>query len=258
MLYFFLIFASLNVFANSFIIESKSFDGETSYGHGFFLKDGLILTSYHVVANSDDIKIQTTHKFYNAEILGFDEVRDIALLQSDVLLPKFYNISQCEKNDSGIVLHSSGSIFGKVIAEDEINLIINANVKRGHSGSPFIANEKVCGVLTGFAKNTGNAIVAKISDDLILKFKQGMKLKRKDLKIYVANLTKENARLLNFDLKNIPKGVLVTNSENKEIKEWEVITKINEKSTPTVDEFLEVVSKIYENDEVRIEKFSNI
>jgi S1-C subfamily serine protease len=169
----------------------------------------------------------------------------------------FYTIASCKNQASGTLVTTLGKIVGNVERHEKLNLIANIRGKIGYSGAPFVVKNGVCGILTGFEKATGDAIIAHISHTVFQKLHKGKKVRKKDLKIYITDLTKENARMLNIDLKNIPRGILVTQSENKHIAEWDIITHINGVSTSTVEEFLEVVSKIYQNEEMTIEKITN-
>ena len=46
--------------------------------------DGYIITNYHVIENSSEVIVTTNNnKEYEAEIIGFDEVTDIAVLKID-------------------------------------------------------------------------------------------------------------------------------------------------------------------------------
>jgi serine protease Do len=54
-------------------------------GSGFILTaDGYIVTNYHVVEDSDKIKVTTyDDTTYDAELIGYDEINDIAVLKID-------------------------------------------------------------------------------------------------------------------------------------------------------------------------------
>ena len=256
MFYLLCICISFFSFANSFIIEAKN-ENDTSLGHGFFIERNLIATSYHVVENSTEITFSIDGTKHDAQLLGYDQVLDIAILTTQHKTMDFYAIAGCKNESSGTLVTALDKIFGDIEDDNTLNLIVNIRGKVGYSGAPFVVKNGVCGILTGFKKAEGSAIIAKISNTLLRKLQKGKKIRKKDLKIYITELTKENARLLNLDLKNIPRGILVTQSENKKIKEWDIITHINGNSTPTVEEFLEVVSKIYQNEEVTLEKITN-
>ena len=256
MFYLLCICISFISLANSFIIEGKN-ENDTSLGHGFFIERNLIATSYHVVENATDVTFSIDGTKHDAQLLGYDQVLDIAILKTQRKTMDFYTIASCKNQSSGTLVTALNKIVGDIEKNERFGLIVNINGKIGYSGAPFVVKNAVCGILTGFEKETGDAIIAKVSKDLVKNLKKGKKIRKKDLKIYITDLTKENARLLNFDLKNIPRGILVTQSANKKIKEWDIITHINGTATPTVEEFLEVVNKIYQNQEVTLEKITN-
>lgn len=65
------------------LIEAATSEG-TAYGTGMVLTaDGKVLTNYHVVAGTTKVlvTIATTGDSYEATVLGFDQTRDVALLQ---------------------------------------------------------------------------------------------------------------------------------------------------------------------------------
>ncbi|MDR1768560.1 MAG: trypsin-like peptidase domain-containing protein [Propionibacteriaceae bacterium] len=66
-------------------IEGATTSG-TAYGTGMVLSsDGKVLTNYHVVAGTTKLSVEVvdTAKDYDAKVLGFDQERDVALLQLD-------------------------------------------------------------------------------------------------------------------------------------------------------------------------------
>lgn len=65
------------------LIEAETSEGVAA-GSGMLLtEDGKVLTNYHVVAGSDvvSITIADTADVYRATVLGFDQTKDVALLQ---------------------------------------------------------------------------------------------------------------------------------------------------------------------------------
>lgn len=65
------------------LIEAATAEG-TAYGTGMVLSpDGKVLTNYHVVAGTTKVvvTIATTGDSYAATVLGFDQTKDVALLQ---------------------------------------------------------------------------------------------------------------------------------------------------------------------------------
>lgn len=255
-IFFAFLFFAFSSLGSSVVIIAEN-DSEKSYGNAFFLQNGIIVTSYHTVESASSIKIFVAENNYNARIVGFDEVLDVVVLQSEVIMQKFYNIAECKIEDSGKIAHFSGVVLGKIISGNEKTFITNAKGKKGYSGAPFVLNDSsACGVLTGFEKDTGNAIFSHISEDLVESFSNGQNFMKKNLKIYITNLTIEDARFLNVNLEEQLKGVLVTKSENRIIKEWDIITHVNGVATPTVDEFLQAIGTIYASEKAKIQMIS--
>ncbi len=60
-------------------------DGDSCCGSGFILtEDGYIVTNYHVVKNSTSLCVTTyNHSYYSAELVGYVESEDIAVLKID-------------------------------------------------------------------------------------------------------------------------------------------------------------------------------
>lgn len=54
----------------------------TGLGTGFIISDeGHICTNHHVIAGMDKVMVKVDGKEYRAEVVGSDEVSDIALLK---------------------------------------------------------------------------------------------------------------------------------------------------------------------------------
>lgn len=54
---------------------------QSSLGTGFLMKDGVILTNYHVIADAQRIEVFDGTNSWNADILGIDPLLDIAVLK---------------------------------------------------------------------------------------------------------------------------------------------------------------------------------
>lgn len=251
-LLFLLYLLPLCAFAKPFLIEARH-KGEVSYGSGFFINNkGIALTSYHVVENADGITIILDGKKYDGDIAGYDEVLDIAALKVFSVERDFYIVDECLPDNDGYIISVDGEIKAGIIAEDTRSLILRAKVRHGYSGSPFVVAGSACGILTGFHKKTGDAIVAKINANKINDITLGKIFKRKDLQIYITDLTKSEMRSLNLDLKQKPHGILVTYSDNNLLRIWDIITKINGREIYNTDDFLVELGTIYENESTEI------
>lgn len=91
---------------------------------------GHILTNYHVVDNAELIRVHLQDgRQFNAEVLGLDEVTDLALLKIDATnLPTIPQDSELEAQVGDIVLAIGNPLnFGQTITQG----IISATEKRG-------------------------------------------------------------------------------------------------------------------------------
>lgn len=75
------------------LIEDKvkgvvSVGTESAGGSGFFIANRYVATNYHVVQGAQKIAVLTYDKqIFNAQLIGFDSLRDIALLKIDASYP---------------------------------------------------------------------------------------------------------------------------------------------------------------------------
>ena len=148
-------------------------------GSGFALKDGYIVTNYHVIEGAKSIQIQGikgdfTIK-YNAEVIATDKFNDLALLKvSDSIFAGFgtipYNVktSVSDVGEDIFVLGypltstmgdeiklTTGVISSKTGFQGDVSLYqISAPIQPGNSGGPLFDNK---GNLVGIvnAKHTG-------------------------------------------------------------------------------------------------------
>ena len=156
-------------------------------GTGFALKDGYILTNYHVVEKAKSIRIHGVNGKYenpfNAIIISYDKVNDLALLRIDDPLfngfglpPYALRSSVAEVGEEVFVLGyplvqymgneiklTSGLISSKSGYQGDISTYqISAPVQPGNSGGPlFDKKGNVVGVVNAgivSADNVGYAI----------------------------------------------------------------------------------------------------
>ncbi len=146
-------------------------------GSGFVIDpNGTVITNYHVIKDSGEITVITNAgKQYQAELKGYDEKTDLAVLQIDVdeTLPyvEFGDSDSARVGDWVIAIGNpfglGGSATTGIISARgrDINagplddfLQIDAPINRGNSGGPlFNAAGKVIGVNTAiYSPNGGN------------------------------------------------------------------------------------------------------
>jgi S1-C subfamily serine protease len=263
-IFFIFVFSLINLeaYASLFEIESQRGD-EQSFGVGFFVNNkGIALTSYHVVENSSVILAKIDHVVYNAEILGFDEVYDIALLKIDIANKNYYHTDVDRKVILGDVVKIDSIIGlqnGKIVQDGEYEYMVDIDIAQGFSGSPVLCKSVVCGVVVSLNTETNYAIVAKSSgfmqnyDAMI----NGATLRKKNIGLYVMDLTKDAIITLGFDFSKKPHGVLVTYSQNNKLKPWDVITHVDNTEIYSVEQLQNAIIKKYENETIAFQVVRN-
>ncbi len=249
-----------------FVLDVILSDGKSS-GMGFFISnDGTALTSYHVVENAQSIFAAIEGVLYQVEIVGYDEVLDVAALK----VKNFQSHQlQFSKNDPQpqskvSIFEKRSQIYGKVLQSSGINFTSDIEISQGLSGSPIFCGEVVCGIATSFQKQQtklelhsieifGNAIATKITkvvknlDKMLL----GEGFKKKKFDFYVMDLQKYDSISLentpNSSQKNL--GVLITHSTDEKLQTWDIITAINSQNVNNVNDLQVITASIYANEE---------
>ncbi|MBN2431094.1 MAG: trypsin-like peptidase domain-containing protein [Acidobacteria bacterium] len=209
---------------------------EQGTGSGSILNtDGHILTNYHVVENADYIQVTLADKSqFKAELIGFDEINDIAVLKIDreakILRPIPMGSSQnlhvgqmvyaignpfglSHTMTSGIISSLGRSIKSKAgfIIDDVIQS--DAAINPGNSGGPLIdSSGRMIGITTSIFTTSGGNIgigfsvpvdtVRRVVNDLI---RYG-RVRRPWVGIYGQSITSDLSRYLALPQ---PEGVLV-------------------------------------------------
>lgn len=201
-------------------------------GTGFIIReDGLIITNNHVVAQADVIKVQldsTSEKFYEAAIIGRDDMTDIALIKID---PKGTKLPVAKLGSSkevqvgewvaafgnpyghahtmtkGIV-----SAIGREIAE--INrfpfIQTDASINPGNSGGPLVNTQGlVIGVNTAIdarAQGIGFAIPIDNVKQIVAILEKEGRVKRGYIGVSIATIDENIAAQLGMEE---PTGALI-------------------------------------------------
>ena len=139
-------------------------------GSGFILTaDGYILTNYHVIENSDSVKVTMYDgTSYDATIVGYDESNDIAVLKIDAtgLTPVVLGDSD-KLNVGDPVVASSGSSgeasidnIGFAIPINSVRSIVESIIKNGYIVKPYIgvSVEDVSSEMTSYGLPQGAAV----------------------------------------------------------------------------------------------------
>ena len=245
--------------------SGENSENRSSNGTGFIIyEDGYIVTNWHVIDSSEQIKIVTSDgNEYIAKVIGKDEHYDVALLKieldSNVKLPavKFADSDKIEVSDpvitignpfglgktvtAGIISYKGRNLSDQISELGENGHLVSyiqtdAAVNYGNSGGPlFSANGEVIGMITVFVsdglRSTGInfAIPSNILLKVISQLKTFGRMQRSWLGISTSRMSKEAAKLLIGS--NV--GYYVTNISEKSpamstgIKVGDIILSIN-------------------------------
>lgn len=155
-------------------ITTKTESGE-AMGSGFFISnDGYIVTNYHVVSGGQSFQVITSDKTsVSAEIVGYDETDDIAVLKTNISNSKPVTFGKSSDLKIGDSVYVIGNPLGdltftltagvvsatnrliKVASGNTINMFqTDAAINSGNSGGPvFDSNGKVIGIATAKYSN---------------------------------------------------------------------------------------------------------
>lgn len=264
-------------------------------GSGVIINEnGYIITNNHVVQDADKIQVTLNDKrTFKAEIIGNDPSADLAVLKIEAKELPIIEFGDSDKTKIGQWVLAVGNpfnltstvtagiisakarnlnILGKKMAEEPLDFFIqtDAAVNSGNSGGALVDTEgKLIGINTAIASNTGSYsgysfaipsnIVKKISNDLI---KYGI-----TQKAYLGlNIAEIDSRLAeNKNIKEI-KGLYIASiieggaADKSNLKEGDIITKINDKNINSLAEMNEILSQSSPGDKIEVvfERENNI
>lgn len=250
-IFFLCLFWYCNVWASSFAINVTRGEGLATGMAYFVEKDGFALTAWHVVEGADLINARIGFKQVNGEIVGFDEVLDVALLKFDVSVKDYYSL----KGD--ITVEDAVKIAGRlgsVVWIGKNDFMMDLDIVRGISGSVVKCKQEACGLVTSFDKCTGNAIAVKGKkiQQVLPYLKEGGRFKKKDLGIYVMDLTLDVLQRVGVDFKKT-QGVLVTKTyDGLFFNTWDIITSVDSVAINGTEGLQRVLSQKYEKEPLKI------
>jgi serine protease Do len=191
-------------------------------GSGFiFSEDGYIITNNHVVERATDIKVILQNgDSYDAEIIGTDPKSDLALLKIEpkTKLPavRFGNSDRLEIGDWVLaignpfglghtvtvgIISAKGRSLGLGSYDDFLQT--DAAINPGNSGGPlFNFNGEVIGVNSAIiagGQGIGFAIPINMTKNVVSQLRNGGKVVRGWIGVYVQRVTPEIAESLNLD-----------------------------------------------------------
>ncbi len=143
--------------------------GETSsrYGYGYTYQasgsgfiisnDGYILTNYHVISGSKTVTVATyDHETYDAQIIGYDESNDIAVLKIDAENLKPVNLGDSDTLRVGDSVYAIGNPLGELTFSLTGGIVsaLSRNV-RTEAGTTMSLIQTDCAINSG---NSGGAL----------------------------------------------------------------------------------------------------
>lgn len=195
--------------------QDRPVKNKTSLGTGFILnREGYIVTNSHVVKNAVQIQVKLyDNAEYKAEIIGRDQLTDIALLKINAppqfLLPLKFGDSHKLKVGNKVIAIGSPfglkqtvtagivSAMGRVIGSGPYDDYIqtDASINPGNSGGPLInmAGE-VVGINKGYMKSghgIGFVIPIHLAQVVIAKLKKTGRVERGFIGIQIKDITPE-------------------------------------------------------------------
>lgn len=248
-------------------------------GTGFIIReDGLIVTNAHVIQGADLVEVQLTEnsdKQYKAEVIGFDQRSDIALIKikPDVKLqPATLGSSKDTQVGEWVAAfgnpyghgHSmtKGIISSKGREIDEINKIpllqTDASINPGNSGGPLVNSKGlVIGVNSAIdarAQGIGFAIPIDEVKSIIPQLEQRGSIRKGFLGINPGDLDDQAAEYLGFDeyRGSVILGLGEGPAKKSGLKVYDVITEVNGKKIKNSRDLVDTVADLEPGKKVSI------
>ena len=235
-------------------------------------KDGYVCTNHHVIKDVDKITVKVNEKSYNAEIVGFDERTDLALLKitsREKFSPVFLGDSdQVRVGDWAIAI---GNPFGldktftvgvvSAIARTDVDLMggsqshiqTDASINPGNSGGPLInIDGEVIGINRMIYSNSGGymgigfAIPINQAKMVLEQLKEYKKVRRGYIGVQIVPFTEDYAK--DIGLKS-NEGALVgavipdSPADKSGMIVGDVITKVNDEQINGFPDLIKEVEK---------------
>lgn len=243
--------------------------------------DGYIVTNFHVIQGANDIRVTLpTGKTYDATVVGYDIITDLAVLKVDD-----ENLTTITMGDSdalhvgdwvvalGNALALKGgptvtlgivSARGRTLSTERGDLYdliqTDAAINDGNSGGPLInLNGEVIGINTAIirrAQGIGFAISSSAAQPIIDSLIAHGRVVRPLIGLTGADVTPARANQLGL---NVDEGIIVTRmtldgpAYEGGIRVGDVITKLNDIPTPDMAEFLTLLWTFEIGQEIQVE-----
>lgn len=261
---------SANEFINEYFVQDEG--GHTSLGSGFLIDpQGYIITNNHVIDGADEIIVKTVDDTqYNAKIIGYDKMTDLALIKIDSDKPfPFVKIGDSDKLKVGDWILAIGNPFGlgnsvsagivsaksrDIDAGSYDNFIqTDASINQGSSGGPmFNMAGEVVGINTalystnGTSMGIGFATPINLSKFVVEQLKSKGKVERGWLGLKVM----DNTQAIEIsDKQNFTDGVTVSSilddspASKSDIQVGDVLISINGKNIKNAKSFSRTIAE---------------
>jgi serine protease Do len=254
-------------------------------GSGFIItKDGYLVSNYHVVKNATKITIiMSDENEFKAEVIGYDEDLDIALLkiESKGDLP-YVAVGDSDNLQIGDFVFAVGNPFGLsgTFTYGVVSALgrpgftgyqrfiqTDAAVNPGNSGGPLVnIHGQVIGMNTAIVGMTGGyqgisfAVPVNMIKNVVTQIAEKGKVSRGFLGINIDDVDSTTRKLLGLSSNE---GVMVTKVDEKGpadkagIKEGDIITKVDNKAIGTTYALQSEIGGKYPDSKVVIEILRN-
>ena len=259
-----------------------------STGSGVIISnDGYIVTNYHVIKGADKIQVTLNdNREYKADILGFDDQTDLALLKIESSQLPFVVFGNSDSLQIGEWVLAVGNPFrlqstvtaGIVSAKARsINILerqgiesfiqTDAAVNPGNSGGALInTNGELIGINTAILSSSGGyegfsfAIPSKLVKKVVRDIKEYGAVQRGWLGVTIYDVNSDMADQLNLpDVKGVMLDALTRDGAAKSggLAVGDVILSVDNVPTNTTPQFMEIIGQQRPGDEINIRFWRN-
>ncbi|MEL6123083.1 MAG: trypsin-like peptidase domain-containing protein [Bacteroidota bacterium] len=256
---------------------------EREKGSGIIISsDGDIITNYHVVKDADYIEVTLGDKReFVAEVVGIDEVSDIALLHIEASSLPYLLFADSDSLQVGEWILAVGNPFGlqstvtagivsakardiDILDKNDVSSYIqtDAVINPGSSGGAIVnTNGQLMGISSAILSSTGNyqglsfAIPSNVARKVVVDIKEFGAVQRARIGIAIAEVNADIAKKLRLkEIKGIHINSVNLNSAAAEagIKRNDVIISIQDYPVSGNSEFYEQLNKYRPGDRITI------
>ncbi len=253
--------------------QAPRYQKRRGLGSGFIIsKDGFVCTNQHVIKGVDKVTVKVNEKSYEAEIVGYDERTDLALLKiksREKFTPVF--IGDSDKVSVGDWAIAIGNPFGldktftvgviSATARRDVDMMggsqshiqTDASINPGNSGGPLInIDGEVIGINRMIYSNSGGymgigfAIPMNQAKIVLEQLKEHKKVRRGFIGVQIVPFTEEYAKEIGLATnEGALVGAVVPNgpADKAGMAVGDVITKINDRDIKGFSDLIGEVEK---------------